>query len=446
MALTDPTVSLRRRVTVRLILIAALIGMSVYFWRDFCLWRGTSALKQRNLASASNWVQRSQWFHSGKDPQAFLLEIRIARRQQEFHAVEKKLQQASQLGVPKSEIRRERLLAMAQTGQFSAMQAQWSDLLSDPRDDGPEIARAYYTWTMLNHNLQLANKTLDLWQKDYPHDPEPYELRGRYHQSIYNWKEAESNYRRALALAPENDEYRLSLASVLLERLKTDEAVPLFEGYLKRHPDNLTAARGLAQCAAATGDLEKATGLLRNALEKHPDNFEVQKAYGEVLLAAGDAESAIEVLEKAYRAVPEHANLAYSLARSLKASGRSAEAEPLLAFVADSRPKLDLLDDLERQLRMQPGNLELRMQIAAIVAKYVSRHDAIRWYQNLLQISPEYPPAHQALADLYRQTGDEKRAEFHDRVLAQKSAGNQSAKRISPTDDSPVLPQSTDPP
>ena len=445
MAPTDLTVSLRRRVTVRLILIAALIGLSVYFWRDFCLWRGTSALKQRNLASASNWVQRSQWFHSGNDPQAFLLEIRIARRQQEFHAVEKKLQQASQLGVPKSEIRRERLLAMAQTGQFSAMQAQWSDLLSDPRDDGPEIARAYYTWTMLNHNLQLANKTLDLWQKDYPHDPEPYELRGRYHQSIYNWKEAETNYRRALALAPENDEYRLSLASVLLERLKTDEAVPLFEGYLKRHPDNLTAARGLAQCAAAAGDLEKATGLLRSALEKHPDNFEVQKAYGEVLLAAGDAESAIEVLEKAYRAVPEHANLAYSLARSLKASGRSAEAEPLLAFVADSRPQLDLLDDLERQLRIQPGNLELRMQIAAIVAKYVSRQDAIRWYQNLLQISPEYPPAHQALADLYRQTGDEKRAEFHDRVLAQKSAVNQSAKRILPIDDSPVRPQSTPP-
>ena len=442
----DPTVSVRRRITIRLALIAALIAFCIYFWRDFCLWRGTSALRQRNLASAAAWVERSQWFHRDSDAQASLLEIRIARRQQQFHVVEKKLQQAGQLGVPKSELQRERLLAMAQTGQFNAMQAQWSDLLSDPRDDGPEIARAYYTWTMLNHNLQLANKTLDLWQKDYPRDPEPFELRGRFHQSISNWREAETNYRRALELAPKNDGYRFSLANVLLERLKTNEAVPLFEDYLNRHPDDLTAVRGLAQCAAATGDLEKAIGLLRSAHEKDPDNFDVQKAYGEVLLASGDAASAVEVLAKAYRAVPEHANLAYSLARSLKASGRSAEAEPLLVFVADSRPQLDLLIDLERQLRIQPGNLELRMQIAAIVAKYVSRQDAIRWYQNLLQISPDYSPAHQELVELYRQTGDEKRAEFHHRFLAQKSGDNPSANTLSPIDDSPSRPQSIDPP
>ena len=233
---------------------------------------------------------------------------------------------------------------------------------------------------------------------------------------------------------------------MLLERLKTNEAVPLFEDYLNRHPDDLTAVRGLAQCAAATGDLEKAIGLLRSAHEKDPDNFDVQKAYGEVLLASGDAASAVEVLAKAYRAVPEHANLAYSLARSLKASGRSAEAEPLLVFVADSRPQLDLLIDLERQLRIQPGNLELRMQIAAIVAKYVSRQDAIRWYQNLLQISPDYSPAHQELVELYRQTGDEKRAEFHHRFLAQKSGDNPSANTLSPIDDSPSRPQSIDPP
>ncbi|WP_397570151.1 tetratricopeptide repeat protein [Schlesneria sp. T3-172] len=417
MVSSDPPVGKYRRIALYLAVLAVLVGLSVWFWRDFCLWRGTSALRQRKLAAAESWVARSQWFHEGDDPQACLLEIRIARRQQQFQLVESKLQLASKMGVPKSELRRERLLAMAQTGQFSAMQANWSDLLTDPRDDGPEIARAYYTWTMLNHNLELANKTLDLWQKDYPKDPEPHELRGRFNQSIYNWAEAESDYRRALALDPDNDDFRLALASVMLERLKTNDAVPLFKEYLSRHPDNLTAIRGLAQCAATAGDLDTAIELLRGAMENHPDDFNVQKSYGEVLLAANRASEAAAVLEKAYRSVPEHANLAYSLARSLKASGRGNEAEPLLAFVAESRAPLDQLTALERQLRSEPGNLELRMQIAAIVAKYISRQDAIRWYQNLLQISPDYPPAHRELVALYHQAGDLEKAQFHQRVL-----------------------------
>lgn len=433
---SDRTVPSDRRVLFRLALMAVLGTLAVYFWHDFCLWRGASALKQRNLASAAAWVQRSQWFRRGGDADACLMQIRIARRQGQFHEVESKLHEATKLGVSKSDLKRERLLAMAQTGQFSTMQAQWSDLLSDPRDDGPEIARAYYTWTMLNHNLELANKTLDLWQKDYPNDPEPFELRGRFHQSIYNWKEAETDFRRALALAPANDDYRLALASVLLERLKTKDAIPLFEDYLSRHPDNLTAHRGLAQCAATSGDLERALELLNRAYERSPDDFEVQKAYGEVLLTAGNSEKAVEVLEKAYRVVPEHANLAYSLARSLKAIGRGEEAEPLLKFVTESRPELDRLNGLEQQLRSEPGNLELRMQIASIIAKYVSRSDAIRWYQNILKLSPDYPPAHRELAVLYQQLGETKRTEHHQRVLTDQTPSKASVKKSGPKSDS----------
>jgi tetratricopeptide (TPR) repeat protein len=118
-------------------------------------------------------------------------------------------------------------------------------------------------------------------------------------------------------------------------------------------------------------------------------------------------------LETAFRTIPEHANLAYSLARALKACGRATEAEPLFAFVTESRPQLDLVINLEKQLQTEPGNLELRMKIASITAKYVSRRDAIQWYLNLLQVVPNYIPAHEALADLYQQLGEDKLAEFH---------------------------------
>jgi Tfp pilus assembly protein PilF len=71
------------------------------------------------------------------------------------------------------------------------------------------------------------------------------------------------------------------------------------------------------------------------------------------------------------------------------------------------------LEGLERQLRKEPENWELRMKIAALTAKYVSRRDAVRWYEALLHVAPDYRPAHAALAGLYQTLGDVKLAEYH---------------------------------
>ena len=134
--------------------------------------------------------------------------------------------------------------------------------------------------------------------------------------------------------------------------------------------------------------MESAVQLLRRAAEKNPDDATIQKAYGELLLSSGSSADAAGVLEKAYQATPENANLANVLARAWKACGRKSDAEPLLAFVAESRPELDQLLVIEKELRANPNNLELRMKVAAITAKYVSRHDGIRWYQQVVRFRP----------------------------------------------------------
>lgn len=403
----------RWRIAVRATCAVIALGVLIWFWRDLCLWRAEALSSRRDHAGATSWVARSQWLGGGMDASACLLQLRNARRARDFREFERMLEQAEQLGAPYREIERERLLALAQRNRFGEMQAQWPRLLADQRDDGPDIARAYYAWSMLNHNLPQAEQTLRLWHKDEPRDAEPMFLLGRFYEAQTDWKGAEDSYRSAFALAPENDEYRLAFANALQVRLKTAEAVPIYEDYLHKHPDDVVALRGLAQCRAADGNLQTGLQLLEHALRVKPDDFEAQKAYGELLLTAGDAAAAVTVLEKAHRAVPEYANLAYSLARALKASGRAAEAEPLFAFVAESRPQLDEMDGLERQLRKEPENLELRMKIAAVTAKYVSRRDAIRWYEALLQIAPDYRPAHTALAGLYQTLGDATLAEYH---------------------------------
>lgn len=399
----------RARRWMQVVSVGIILALPLLFWQDVCLWRAEACLVQRDHLAAANWAERSQWLHwfrQEASARLCLLRIRMARRRGDFAEVESQLKRGAQLQVPFRELERQRLLALAQTGQFSLVQSRWNELLLDPRDDGPEIARAYYTWSMLNHHLDEAEQTLLLWHKDYPRDPEPWTLLGRYYQSLENWQRAEDAYRQALELDPENDEYRLSLANALLVRLKSDEALRLFEEYRRGHPNDPAAARGAAKCAANLGDLSTAVRVLRAAYERNPDDFQTQMDYGELLLSLGKAAEAVPVLEAAHRAVPEHANLAYALARGLKATGRGAEAEPLFAFVAQSRPKLDEMAELEKKLRRQPHDLELRMRIASIVATYVSRRDALRWYENLLQIAPHYEPARAALTELRRQLGE----------------------------------------
>lgn len=416
-----PAGTLRSRIVVPLGCSIGVLGLLVYFWSDLCLWRADAQLIERKHEAAARWIEQSLWFRRRIDPGTCLLQLRVARRRQDFREVERKLQEAVQLGALRPEVERERWLAQAQTNQFAAMEEHWPQLLGDQRDDGPEIARAYYNWSMLHHNLAQAEKTLRLWHEDYPRDAEPLALTGRFYEAMVNWEGAEDAYRRASAQAPGNDDYRLSLANALQVRLKTKEAIPIYQEYLSRHPGDVVALQKLAQCVASDGDLEAAIQLLRKAMQANPDDFTTQKAYGEMLLSAGDASAAVPVLEKAYRTVPEHANLANSLARALKECGRTAEAKPLFAFVAESRPQLDQLLGLEKQLRREPENLELRMKIASLTATYVSRHDAIRWYETLLQIAPHYGPAHGALADLYQLTGDVKLAEHHARYVLQST-------------------------
>ena len=405
----------RRRIVVCLTVLAICFCL-FYFWIDLCLWAADANLARRNHANAAAWVERSQWLRRNPDALTCLIQVRIARRRGDFVEVENKLHQALKLGAARSEVQRENWIAMAQSQQFEGMQSHWSELLQDARDDEPEIARSYYAWAMLHHHLDLARKTLESWIQDYPQDAEPHFLLGRFHQAGPNWEEAEKAYRQSLALAPSDDNARLALAIALQARLKTNEAIPLFEAYLQKHPDELSAVQGLAHCLSSNGDVDSAIPLLRRAAENNPNDATIQKAYGELLLSSGSTADAANILEKAYRAAPENANLANVLARAWKACGRKSDAEPLLAFVAESRPELDQLLVIEKELRAQPDNLELRMKVAAITAKYVSRRDGIRWYQQVVKISPKYLPAHKALAELYQLTGETKLAEDHDNI------------------------------
>jgi tetratricopeptide (TPR) repeat protein len=75
-----------------------------------------------------------------------------------------------------------------------------------------------------------------------------------------DFKTAEEDYRRALALQPKDSEAKTGLAIVLISLNRTDEAIPLLESALKDDPTNLVAHYRLSTLyrrAGRTQDAER---------------------------------------------------------------------------------------------------------------------------------------------------------------------------------------------
>jgi tetratricopeptide (TPR) repeat protein len=81
---------------------------------------------------------------------------------------------------------------------------------------------------------------------------------------------AEADYRKALALQPNDSEAKTGLAIVLITANRSNEAIPLLEGALKDDPTNMTAhyrLSGLYRRAGRTGDAEREMAAFRHYQE-----------------------------------------------------------------------------------------------------------------------------------------------------------------------------------
>lgn len=389
---------LRRKRPVLFGALLAVVVAAAFFWSDFCLWRAEAAFVLRNDPAAERWVRCGAW-GCRNDARLCLLQLKLARRRQRYQDVQQLLHQAQKRGVPAAEILREQWLAMAQTQQFDEVSHHWPELLSDPRDDEPEIGKAFVIWASSRHLINEANHVLELWQKDYPRDPEPLGLQGQLALAMNHDEGAVIAYRKAVSLAPNSVGYRIGLATALLNRLELNEAATHFHQCLQTEPDNLPAIRGLAQVYTSQGELDRALVLLKEARKRFPDDLGLQQTLGEVYLAQGNSVEALPFLERIHQVRPEDAEIAYNLAKALKSLGHDSDAAPLFEFVSESREPLGQLKSLEEQYRNNPKNVDLLLQIAQISAKYKSRVEAIRWLEKLLLIAP----GNRAAQDMLRQ-------------------------------------------
>jgi tetratricopeptide (TPR) repeat protein len=238
------------------------------------------------------------------------------------------------------------------------------------------------------------------------------------HENQY--QAATQEWRKAMALGPDEARVHYNLGLSLARLNQYDEAIPEFRKALELDPKDANTHSNLGITLMKTGKSEEAILQLRQALELNPRDAKTYSNLGGLLIDAGQLDGAIEQFGKALEVDPEDADAQNNLAVALARANRPAEAIPHFQKAVAANPGArDFRYNLARVLLSQDrlpeaiGHLEKLSDASdpSVLATLASAYAKAGRYSDAL------PTARRAL-DLARKQGNRELAAGLERMVA----------------------------
>ncbi len=411
-AMSRSTLRLR---LLRLLILLLIVAVGLFASRN---WWGNAAVEsqaRRALAAhqperALAWMDRGAQF-TAPTGTVLLLRARAYRQMGQLGDVNSALEAAAKHGAPLKDIRLESDLALAQSGQLSAVHARLPQLLIDANDDTNEVCEAFVIGYLRNQRFNDALQLLAAWIADWPNDPRPLLLRSRVWMLETQSKLATTDLQRAHELAPRDTEITYELAAIHRHQNEWAAAAQLYESCLADPKWAPRAKLGLGLCQKALGDDHASGNYLEAAAREAPQNTEALREYGRHLVEHGRYPDAAEVLQRAVDLLPYDDELHYLLAQSLQSNGDRDAAAPHFAYVSEARTAFRELRLIQDQLRKEPKNIELLTRAGEILLRYSDPEEGVVRLMAVLDQQPTNQRARQLLVDHYSKRA-ETRPEF----------------------------------
>jgi tetratricopeptide (TPR) repeat protein len=409
---------LRRLLLVLVLLVPVGLGAyvaGVHLWAEYQLRAARLDLERRDFAAAR---QRLAFFRKVR-PQnrdACLLAAQAARRVRDYAEAERLLETYRDLGGAPEAAFLEADLARAQRGELAGREGHLWALAQEGRPDAPLILEALAQGYMATFRWGPALSCLQRLLEYRPDDADALVWRGWVWENLQQVPSARDDYRRAVELAPENQEARLRLAEALLQLGEPKGALEHLEWLRPRRPDDAAVLLALARCQRALDRPEEAEGLLDRLLALRPDDAQVLAERGRLALAQGQAEEAEGWLRKAQARAPFERETNYQLALCLRRRGKTKEADECLARLKRIEDDRKRLAELFQEMVAKPRDRALRREAGALLLNNGQDREGLRLLQTVLEEDATDREAHAVLADYYGRTGNRARAERHRRL------------------------------
>ena len=173
--------------------------------------------------------------------------------------------------------------------------------------------------------ITYATKALEL----DPENAEAHALLGMAYQNQWRWPEAEAEFRRALALKPNDSTAHIGLARWLMCQGRTDEAVEWARGARDLDPLGVSGT-SLAWILFQSRRYDEAMRELHSVLAIHPEDAVAHWYMGFVLIAQNKLNEAIPVLENTVKLMDRSPGSVELLATAYGRAGRSKDALRLI--------------------------------------------------------------------------------------------------------------------
>ena len=168
---------------------------------------------------------------------------------------------------------------------------------------------------------------------------------------------AAREFEQAVALDPENNEYKLALAGIRRRSDDPDGAIALYERVLESQPDSIPAQLGIVDVMITDGDLEGAMKRLKELAGEHPDDLTIKRRIGRLYQQMGEPEKALAYFNEYLQAVPQDSEVLESTANIRNRPGSYSKAARLYRRVLELDPeregvqeRLDAIEESKRDL------------------------------------------------------------------------------------------------
>ena len=232
----------------------------------------------------------------------------------------------------------------------------------------PENSRAWYHLARLRQVSGDTDGALAAFEavmankNEEPHPPLHWR-RGRLHLELGNLDEAESAFRRAMDLAPDDPSGRFGLAEIALERENVAEAVAALQALDEAYSGDVMVTTLLARALRRSGEEEKATEVeatkgtgsriyirdpwLAEIAQQHVLGKKEILGQAEAYLKAGNPQAAMGLLHPALEKEPTDLGL---LGRATDALVQMGQLDQALKMLVDAKKRLPETYRLELNL------------------------------------------------------------------------------------------------
>lgn len=352
-------------------------------------------------------------------PETVLLAARVERRLEALDEAKKLLDTCQRLqGTETQAIKVERALLRLHAGKLAEVEDFLRECVQRDDPDTVEILDILAGALEISYRDAAAQRCLDELLKRQPRNFDALARRGRMARNMGWHEDAIQYYEKALLIRPDADNLRMALSEVQVGYGHFDRAREHLEWLRERQPQNPGVLFGLARCAAAAGENDKALQLLNQLLAANPNNWLALNERGKLAVQCDRPEDAVADLRKADSLAPPDVAPTH-LVSCLLILGRRDEAlkyqEKAARILADRKRSAELGDLIREKA---PNDPELRYELGSVLLRLGKQRDAVHWFRTALEKDPRHRKTHEALMNFFMSVNAFEQAEQHRRILA----------------------------